>query len=677
MRHNTIKFLTIVCFGFLFLPNIFAQDSIVSSNKQNENVISQMNYCINSLTNLIHNKSIVSLQHESDQLVNNLTMEQIIGLDEIKDFRIDLMDAVSRFQITEEEKAIIKRIQSIKRKNHLWASISNALDPTMIIMGRGQLVQAAFLTLLTAARSSVEYKSKKNEQSIEELNAMWELRKEDLKTIHSLRRAAQNIVFNLYNKYNLSEADRLTEATANLLNDYISEPNAEKRIRLLKDHYNEYKQFTPYYYYLGMAYIDMGKYKEAKPYLDIYLNKYHNAPILRYDEMSGCIALSKLTFEQDLSNTEKKKLINQALTNLPSNSAAILQCAMIYLNSMNAPKSAFDLIRAGLDDPHATDKDLLFLSVVKLWNKISKYPSIKRNIQYAINNTNTIALDTYILYLIMSNENGWKHIKELFTFDDISYIPLYKLKIIGDRRINPQFHLFFSKRYNIELNNLNVYVENYEDNKVKIQQLRSKFAHSVNLEDIEDIACFKENKNLKYLFMDVINSNQDFMIKSNLDYQEIKIGEYSRMSEFILSEDDIDDIIDFCKDNVSNNRSIELKFSELDGDIKEIKKEDCKIEFVGDSLVYEPHFSNMQIGSFLRMVFSKNITFVYFLNSEKDELQPYYYQIGDKIIFANEEVKKMYTSQNKPQEKSTLNKTVDLVKEKSKKAINTIKNLWD
>lgn len=55
-----------------------------------ENVVAQMNYCINSLTNIVHNKSMSVLEHESDQLINNLTMQQIIGLPEIRDFRIDL-----------------------------------------------------------------------------------------------------------------------------------------------------------------------------------------------------------------------------------------------------------------------------------------------------------------------------------------------------------------------------------------------------------------------------------------------------------------------------------------------------------------------------------------------------------------------------------------------------------
>lgn len=146
----------------LLLVVIISTVTTYGQNMANkENVINQMNYCINSLTNIIHNKSMPVLDHESDQLVNNLTMEQIIGLYEINNFRTDLMDAIGRFGITEEERKIMRRIQSIKRDNMKWSALSNALNPTMLLTGNGPGFgpQMAFQTLLTAARSVVEYKT--------------------------------------------------------------------------------------------------------------------------------------------------------------------------------------------------------------------------------------------------------------------------------------------------------------------------------------------------------------------------------------------------------------------------------------------------------------------------------------------------------------------------------------
>ena len=179
-RNKIIILAVFICIPLISYPQ-------KKNDIKDENVVVQMNYCINSLTNIIHNKSMAVLEHESDQLVNNLTMEQIIGLYEIRDFRVELMDAVSSFEITEEERNLLRRIQSIKRDNMKWAALSNALNPTMLLTGGGGLgPQLAFQTLLTAARSIIEYKTMQGEQNIEELQAMWELRKRDMETSRNL-----------------------------------------------------------------------------------------------------------------------------------------------------------------------------------------------------------------------------------------------------------------------------------------------------------------------------------------------------------------------------------------------------------------------------------------------------------------------------------------------------------
>ena len=173
----------------LFSANVFS----ANNNDNEENVIAQMNYCITSLTNIIHNKSISVLENESDQIVNNLTMEQIANLYDIKEFRLELIDAMNRFEITEEEKMLMRRISSIRRDNAKWGALSGALSGAMVLTGgspKQMAVQAAYQLLTGAVRGMAEYKQAKGEENIEELRAMWELRKEDLRTITELRKRA-------------------------------------------------------------------------------------------------------------------------------------------------------------------------------------------------------------------------------------------------------------------------------------------------------------------------------------------------------------------------------------------------------------------------------------------------------------------------------------------------------
>ena len=243
---------------------IFCTIPLRSLAVDNDMVIAQMNSCITTLTNIINNKSMAVLEHETDQLLNNLTMQQLIGLPEIADFRIDLIDAIGNLKITEEERSLLKRLNSIKQDNLKWQVFSDALSNTIMITGGGNIgLQAGFQALVTAARTGVEYKLAQNDMQMDELQAMWELKKVDLERFIELRKDALSIVFKLYQRYNLKESDRLTEQTSQQFQKIISDSDATRMVRLLLDNSSKFGHLADYYYYLGMGYIDQNNIPKA------------------------------------------------------------------------------------------------------------------------------------------------------------------------------------------------------------------------------------------------------------------------------------------------------------------------------------------------------------------------------------------------------------------------------
>lgn len=92
------------------------------------NIIEQMNYCYMALTNIINSKSMLQYESELDQLINNLTVENIADIDEIADFRESLMDVTSDLAINEEERKVLRRLNTIRRDNVKYQAISNALS---------------------------------------------------------------------------------------------------------------------------------------------------------------------------------------------------------------------------------------------------------------------------------------------------------------------------------------------------------------------------------------------------------------------------------------------------------------------------------------------------------------------------------------------------------------------
>lgn len=637
-------------------------------NTRQENVVAQMNYCINTLTNIVHNKSIVVLEHETDQLVNNLTMEQITGLYEIKNFRIDLLDAVSRFEITEEEKNLMKRVRSLKRDMAKWNALSSALNPTMLITGGGNVgPQVAFQVLLTAARSVVEYQVAEGEQQIDELQALWELRKEDMKIINDIRKSAQNIVYDLYNKYNLNENDRLTEKTSNLFNQYINEKDAAKRVRLLHDNYEAYKSFPPYYYHLGMAYVDLQRYDNAKPFLNTYLQLYNKAPILRYDEKSGCIALTKLSYEKQLSSDDKEILIKEAIKNLPSNSAAILQCALVYLYEIGDEEKGFELLRLGIDDPKGSDKEILYMASINLLSSIKKYPKIYATISKAIEESETIGFDTYFTYMSNKENNAWESFSRNLIFEKISAKKWYK-PWSSKTFIRNKFTLSIPRNLKFTSNNIKVFLEEHNPKSYKIKELDFKFENGITLKKIEKKSFFKSNKNLKFLFLNMIVPNEIFTVKKDLDYDKIKDESFPRMSEFILTEKDIKGIIKFCKKNEAKTQNTLLGFKTKKAKTQKLESIDrVKVYFEGDSLLYTPFHSHKQEGYYLRVYLSNDIMLMYKYDQESKSLAPYLYNVEGKNVYAGIESKNEFEATIEP-------KFLEKVKSKTKITLKGIGN---
>ena len=647
MISNLKKIIAISSLFLLSFYNCFSQDSQnmdqitdslsnnINTYSKRENVIAQMNYCITSLTNIIHNKSISVLNHESDQILNNLTIEHIVGLPEINDFRIDLLDAVSKFSITEQERDLLKRIQSIKRDNMKWAALSNALDPTMLITGNagiGMGYQLAFQTLLTAARSVVEYQTMQNEQDIEELKAMWDLRKLDLENISNIRKEALRLTYRLFEKYHLSENERLTEATANDFSLYISDPDAAKRARLLEANGATYKHIAEYYYHLGMAYCDLNNYSKAKCYFEKYLEMYKRTPLLRYDEKSGCIALFMLANEKILSPEQKENLIDTALNNLPHNSAAILQCALVYLYELSDYEKAFKLIRDGIEDPNASDRPLLFMAAAKMLPLTNSYPQLKSEICSLFNENSELTLDSYITYMINGVDDVWSGFNSLIKFENISISGVKQL-------FNNKLQMVLPEKMVYDTSDILVFLEQHDENKITVTQLQPSYANGVDIEDIEDVNCFKYNKDLKYLYFNVLEPEKCLIVKQDLDYTKISTGEWHRQSEFNLSDNDIEEIIDFCKDNTPKDylTRVDFKKSRSCCEIKQVGNVEMKISRDSTKL-NNIKFQPRKDGYYIRVVLNNDIYIMY--KYENKLLVPYLYKCPTGVYYNGPEVKR-------------------------------------
>ena len=564
-RQRFIFLFIAIVFGAILNYGIAQEVNTKMTNLElRDQAIAQMNYNIAAMTSVINNNSIEVLDYEMDQLLNNLRISEITELREIQFFRSSLLELFSNCQITAEERIVLQQIQTKKRENLIWQSMSQALNPTMILTNARGGKQAAFYAILSAARMAVEYKTQANDIDIEELQAMWELHKDEMKEWKTARKDAMETVFKLYKRFGLKEEDRFTEETANLYNDIITDNNAERRIRRLKDHYTTFKGQQSYYYYLGMAYMDNSKYEAAKPQFDKYISLTNKTPIFRKDPKLGCVYLAKMTYEDITNKSILLAYTQKVLTNLPNNGAAWVQCAMTcYANGLK--KEAFEILRRGIDNPNITDKNFIVM-LTSIWCKeIKKEVAIYNDISAAIKSSTDISFGAYLSYLLSSSYKYiWDECEKLIQIED----PLEHAYFgMGAPRISTSFKINL-QTYQLNLKNLNVYCESaIKDSSLYIYQMSKEYANGIvsKSELKEKVSCFEKDSSLIYNFFTSVDGEQTFRVKQNIDFNKKSVHTYPGMKDATIPSSDVKAIQKLVKKYATQSGTYTIKCKELSG----------------------------------------------------------------------------------------------------------------
>ena len=611
--------------------------SIRAQSDQKELAVALMNNCVNTLTNIINNKSMLVLEHESDQILNNLTVKQIVGFPEISEFRVDLIDAIDNLSITEEERELLRKVNSVKQDNLKWRALSGALNNTMLITGGGNnAYQLGFQALLTAARTGIEYKASKNDLQIEEMQAMWDLRKDDLKDFSKLRKEALDIIFRLYQKHNLKESDRLTEQTSQQFQKIITEPDAKKMVRLLIDNVAKFGHMADYYYYLGMGYLDSGNINKANECFDRYEALYDQAPIYRINEKGGMISLARLTHNKNLTVPETEKLVANVLKNLPNNAMANIHCAVVTDRVLKNPAKGLSILRSALDNVSTDDKTAVIMAASLLAPKVNANTATYKDFISAYVNQKSYDIDAAINMWIAKKDNVFTKLKSIFTISDLASHPW----VVGDAEVSDKMIISCPSKYTVNISQVQMFVEKHAESEVYLYPYVLSEKNALTLEQINKIDCFKQNPNLKYLYMDACGKNQ-YMIKFGIDYNAIQQNTYHKQDEFSLSEKDRKKIIKFLKENAPEKTRTQIVATKSDKKLSKIEKNGVTYNFPEQFKSKAGQLNNFaaQYGrTYVKFVFNdvRKIEICYIFDATKECLNPCYIEYQGKKHFANE-----------------------------------------
>lgn len=516
-------------------------------------VKAQLNQALISLNNIINNQSLDVVDFELDQLLNNLTIEQLQGIDEIAYWRQYAIEDFGKLYISEQERQVLKRVLEKKRAGMMHEALSNALSPSMLVTGGGNTKgQLAFQILLTCARTAVEYKKAGNELDIEELEANWALRKNDLSTTMDLRKELLGITYTLFGKYGLKENDRLTEKTATMLTNLYNEKDNSLRLRRLKDNQSQFGQILGYDYYLGMAYIDNNQPAMGVKYLKQYIENYKRTPIFRVNPYLGYASQAILTYDTSLNASGKVSMINNIIRNLPNDGVSAIACALVLKNQLNKPVEAISLLRKMIDKPSATQKNDMATLLLHWKDDWMNNQGLRKDIIKSISQTKDVGLDNhlYLVYLINPSK-FWDHVNANIQIKDNPFA-------VGSK----DFEIEVSRKYNRE-DNFKIYTEHH-DGKLKIREYEAKLANSMTRKELEKkSAAIKTNSQIINLLFDYVGDGR-YVVKSGLPTDRILANSYQPLKDFSITDSEAKELGKLCRKMMSGTAKLEY-------DVKSVK----------------------------------------------------------------------------------------------------------
>ena len=415
--------------------NYFERDSIEDLNRKEisksnpevkamqANIITRMNYCILTSYYIQQSPSLDFFEEKKYEINNRITIPK--GVKEIQDYHATIQKTLNELIINEHEKQIYFDVLDIEKKNRKLNAAKSALQGDLFTVNP---FSAIANTVLTIARAGIDLAVSKNEAEMQNIRSMWEFQRVSLMSEFELVDMGFKYIYQLFNKYDLSEYDRLTEDDIKNYFSALSEPDPETRSRRLEYDSLIFKNMHDYYYYLGMAYIDADStevgYKRAEPYFDKYIEQYTKFPLFRTDEKTGIIALTRLLRgSKDTSNEYKANLIREIEKNLPNNEFGYAVGSMEYY-TMGDYEKAFRLLQIGIDNV-GNDEVLLELAF-KYMNEIREYPEIHHDICGAILSSKSLTLQEYASCVIaMNNNTRNERLKELMVLQPKDSLNFY------------------------------------------------------------------------------------------------------------------------------------------------------------------------------------------------------------------------------------------------------------
>ena len=346
-----INFLRLKCLVTVIIIGVFAsnagawklfKDDDDDKQAAAQRAIIALNYCHASLHKIIDYNDRIVLDEQYSEIINNINLRKIDD-EEVIDLLEGLMHTLNKFQINEEDRKILNRKYEKKMERAFYEAFSNpgslmAADP----------ISAGVNALVSIGSSYASYRQKQEEYREELDDSVWELKKDEMTRLTSLRAEFLRVYWQIMRDREIPDKKRLTEKQLTNYIEILKDKDLKRQFRKLDRIKSNFSAYPPFWYYYGKVAQDIGDKKTA---IMAYrkFESIHRG-FFREDTFYTSVLMNKITL---LDSKRNKKEIIKDLGKIyeysPNDSRKRLFSAIKYYQLGKYDKSK-DLLQANIDD---------------------------------------------------------------------------------------------------------------------------------------------------------------------------------------------------------------------------------------------------------------------------------------------------------------------------------------
>jgi hypothetical protein len=269
--------LIIIALAALAAPALIAAGAASAAGTAYDPIhtMSALNMAIISLHRVASSEDRVTLNAEYENIIDNLYLGNIEDDPELKALYIELIDAIGKKTLRQDEAARVREeydSREKKRLSGLIAKFAAAPSAPWSLVGdilSGELAGYFGITALAAEKSS---------------GLPDEIRKLERGNVEDLMRLQERLLdtsWTLVRRYGLPDEYRLAQRDLGDFDKAVMEPDMAKSLRMLNALERNFAMYAPFWYYRAAAAKEIGDEAAAAEYLDKFDRAWR--PVLRRD----------------------------------------------------------------------------------------------------------------------------------------------------------------------------------------------------------------------------------------------------------------------------------------------------------------------------------------------------------------------------------------------------------